>query len=298
MLCAMAVPLLLSSCSAPIPREEVPAGWKLNVHQPGEWWTQSLIPRSVVVQRCPPPDGWSSEPDLTRETALPPGSSVNYMHWVDDYHCSIGWSEPAIQLEYGALGDVESENDLSRFCSTSGLPMDDSWRFLGSRTLERVGDPKHWQDEDETRDPPRSATAAFIDQYETVVACQATTESDSGWVELSVGTDLPGTVTVPKCPVSADNMTTTDDDTVESYQLSGAGAVRDQDGRVLTEAKTLRIGLAGDSVTSSHPIVDGIAIVAAEVLTKTAYEFDWDKPPPVAGQVLDADGKVLAACHS
>lgn len=35
-----------------IPREPVPE-LELGVHQPGEWWNQPVIPRSVVVQRCP-----------------------------------------------------------------------------------------------------------------------------------------------------------------------------------------------------------------------------------------------------
>ena len=47
---AVAALLCLPGCALPMPEEKVPEGWALNVHQPGEWWTQPLIPRAVVVQ--------------------------------------------------------------------------------------------------------------------------------------------------------------------------------------------------------------------------------------------------------
>ena len=291
---AILVALFLAGCAAPIPREDVPADWSLNVHQPGEWWTQPLIPRSVIVQRCPPPRGWSSDPDLTKVTALPPASSVNYYHWVDDYHCSIGWAEQGGTLETPlSTAELKTEAGLRRVCSTSGLPMDAGWRYLGSNTSTRFGD---FSEYDEDLDEPDTTVAAFIDRYGTVAGCEA--YADAAGMGLSVGADLASGGGIPTCPVTAIPAGYTDDDRVEQYALTGAGAVRDRDGRVLTTAKTLRIGLAGDSLASTHPVVDGIAIVAAEVMTETPVAGDWDNPPPVEGEVLDVNGKVLATCRT
>jgi len=294
-LCSVVLALFQTGCSGRIPRENVPAGWALNVHQPGEWWTQPLVPRSVIVQRCPPRRGWASEPDLTRVPALPPGSDVEYSFLVDDYHCSIGWSEPTTTIE-SSVDDTDSEEGLRRICSSSGLPMDTSWRYLGHNSTERVGDLASAADgwtEDE-------ATAGFIDQYGTVVACLVSW-GDAGTgatVELSVGTDLAGTNATAACPVTPRNMTAADDASMSSYQLRGTGAVRDEHGHVVTRAKTLRIGLVADSVTSSHPVVDGIAIVDVSVTPKAAVRLDWNEPPKVQGEILDGDGRVLATCRA
>jgi hypothetical protein len=296
-LCSILVALLLAGCSAPIPREDVPAGWALDVHQPGEWWTQPLIPRSVIVQRCPPRLGWASEPDLTRVTALPPGSDIEYSSLVDDYHCSIGWSEPMSTAEFH-VDDMDSETGLRRICSGSGLPVDASWRYLGRNPAERAGDPPSVEDGATERE---AITAGFIDQYGTVVACLVESWGDAGvgaFVELSAGTDLADTTTTATCPVIPRNMAAAEGGTVSDYQLRGAGAVRDETGRVLTGAKTLRIGLVGDSVTSSHPVVDGIAIVDSWVTPETDIHVDWDKPPQVEGEVLGADGRVLSTCRA
>lgn len=65
---------------------------------------------------------------------------------------------------------------------------------------------------------------------------------------------------VAACPVTGSEWVA-DEGTVGSYRLRGAGAVRGDDGKVLTDAATLELGLAGDGVTSSHPVVEGIAIV-------------------------------------
>jgi hypothetical protein len=90
-----------------------------------------------------------------------------------------------------------------------------------------------------------------------------------------------------------------DDGTVAEYELKGAGAVRNEAGSVLTQAATLQIGLAGDSVTSTHPVVDGVAIADARVTPQARVHFaDWNHPPVVEGKVLDADGKLLATCRS
>ena len=87
------------------------------------------------------------------------------------------------------------------------------------------------------------------------------------------------------------------DGTLAEYQLRGAGAVRDDRGRVLTEATRLQIGVSGDSVVTSHPVVDGIAIVDAWVIPNATIPFNWDQPLPVEGEIYDADGDLLATCR-
>lgn len=286
--------LVLTGCAAPIPQEPVPDGWALDVHQPGEWWTQPVIPRSVVVQRCPVPAGWSSEPDLSKVTAVRPGISVEYGHWADEYQCPIGWSHPV--GEPPLTSDLGTEKGLRHFCSSSGLPMDAGWRFLGHRELELLGNPP-LQPENLAE---TGATAAFIDRNGTVVGCVAQIQNGA-WagatMELSLGGDRPAGVGVPDCPVAAQILGRADDGTVDEFRLRGAGAVRGSDGRLLKKAATLRIGLAGDSVTASHPVVEGIAIVNAWIRPKAAIALDWDKPPPaVAGSIFSADGKLLGTC--
>ena len=297
-LCAVVVASFQAGCAATIPREPVPAGWTLDVHQPGEWWTQPVIPRAVVLQRCPPPPGWSSEPDLTKVTALPPGIDVNYSFWTDDYHCLIGWSEPATDVEFSP-GEMATETGLRRICSSSGLPMDASWRFLGHKATEGVGDlPGAGEAGLETE----LTTAAFIDDGDTVVACLVHHQGEAGggaFVELSIGAETVAASGGAICPVTLRNMARDDDGTLAEYQLRGAGAVRDDSGRILTEAATLEIGVAGDGVRTSHPVVDGIAIVDAWAIPTAPIHFDWDGPPPaVAGQVYGADGTLLASCRS
>ena len=296
-LCVVALALFQPGCTA-IPRENVPVGWALDVHQPGEWWTQPLIPRAVVVQRCPPPLGWTSNPDLTKVTGLRPGIDVNYSSGVDDYHCLIGWSEPPSEVEFSA-DELTTEAGLRRVCSSSGLRVDATWRFVGQTTPERVGnlasalevDVATWE----------VTTAAFIDEHDTVVGCLVTPMGEGGggaFVELSVGADTAAGPGGASCPVVPRNMGREEDGTLLEYQLRGAGAVRDDAGRLLTEATTLRIGVAGDNVTTSHPVVDGIAIVDAWVAPKAAVHFDWDQPAPVEGRVYGPDGSLLATCRS
>jgi hypothetical protein len=176
--------------------------------------------------------------------------------------------------------------------------VDASWRYLGRNPAERAGDPPSVEDGATERE---AITAGFIDQYGTVVACLVESWGDAGvgaFVELSAGTDLADTTTTATCPVIPRNMAAAEGGTVSDYQLRGAGAVRDETGRVLTGAKTLRIGLVGDSVTSSHPVVDGIAIVDSWVTPETDIHVDWDKPPLVEGEVLGADGRVLSTCRA
>jgi hypothetical protein len=297
LLAVLAVAVLPSGCAAPIPREPVPAGWALDVHQPGEWWTQPLIPRSVVVQRCPPPPGWSSEPNLSIVTGVRPGTEVNYSSLADDYHCLIGWSEPATEVEFSQK-EMATEAGLRRICSSSGLPLDESWRFVGRKEAERVGDLPGAGDVG--LGIGRTTTVGFVDDYGTAVGCMVQYVDEAGGgasVELSVGADTAPTPGGAACPVVPRNMARDDDGTLLEYQLRGAGAVRGADGRILTDAKTLQLGVAGDSVTTSHPVVDGIAIVDAWVQPKGVVHFDWDRPPPVEGRVLGADGSVLATCH-
>lgn len=288
--------LLVSACTAAprIPVEKVPDGWSLNVHQPGEWWTQPLIPRAVVMQRCPQQEGYRSSPDLTQVTALPPGTHVDYEAFLDDYSCDVGWAAAPSHTPVD-YSDRATEARLRRICSTSGLAMDSTWRFLGhnritrpSATIEDV------------------ATAAFIDEHGTVVGCiLGYNLADYGMyatVELSVGaSELPAAGGV--CPVRPRNMGPADNDShaVGRYELKGAGAVRDSAGRIITDATSLRIGLAGDTVTTTHPVVDGVAIVGGSATSQAGIRFDinnQDDAPAVEGQVLDRTGKVLATCRA
>ena len=279
--------LCLAGCGAPpIPQEKVPEGWTLDVHQPGEWWTQPLIPRSVIVQRCAPPPGWGSAPDLTKVTALPPGSDVEFTSFVDEYRCDIGWSEARSRAKV-APAQQPTEAGLRRICSTSGLPMDAGWRFLGQAPNTRSD---------------YLATAAFIDDHGTVVAClpgyDLADEGMDASVELSVGADIAAGSGNPSCPATAHITGITDDRAVGEYRLRGAGAVRDDGGRVLTQATTVRIGLVGDAVTSSHRGVDGVAIVDAWVTPRAAIQLDdADDVPAIEGQILDGNGKLLAICR-
>jgi hypothetical protein len=103
---------------------------------------------------------------------------------------------------------------------------------------------------------------------------------------------------VATCPVEPRDMSRDNDGTVDEYRLRGAGAVRGEDGRVLAEATALRIGLAGDSVRTTHPVVDGVAVADAWVSPDAAIPLDWDNPPAVEGQILGTDGTVLATCRS
>lgn len=286
--------LSLSGCSSQIPREDVPVGWTLDVHQPGEWWTEPLIPRSVVVERCSPPSGWGSEPDLSVATALPPGSDVEFSFLFDDYHCSSGWSEPASEGMEFTVADMATEEGLRRICSGSGLPMDDEWRFLGHKEAERAGYEASGRDADEeTWD---SVTAAFINEHDTVVGCVVDHSGDAGgYVRVALAARTDTDAASPACPVAASEFAA-DEGIVGSYRLRGAGAVRGDDGKVLTEAAALELGLAGDSVTSSHPIIKGVAVVDAWMVPQAGIPLDWDQLPPVAGQVYDADGNLLATC--
>lgn len=288
--------LFLPGCAPSIPHEAVPPGWTLDVHRPGEWWTQPLIPRSVVVQRCPPKPGWRSEPDLSTVTALPPGIDVNYSLLGDDYHCLIGWSQPTGDAQL-ASGELDTEAGLRRACSSSGLPMDAGWRYLGHKVTDQLSDLPN--PEEVGVASWENATAAFIDEHRTVVSCLVQRIDGPGVVasvELSVGADLSASAK-RACPVQIRDVARSDDGTLLEYQLRGAGAVRGTGGRVLTDAATLRIGLAGDPVTTSYPVVDGVAIVqAATMRPKVAIPFEWDRIPPVEGAVYDGDGRLLATC--
>lgn len=272
-----------------------PSGWMLDVHQPGEWWTQPLIPVSVVLERCPKPFGWGSEPDLNEVTGLPPGSSVNYMFFVDDYHCGIGWSEPESEVEF-SRDEMTTEAGLRRICSSSGLPMDETWRFLGYRERE-------WAGERSDPDDPYSiteemVTAAFIDDNRTVVGCMAYLwdgHDGGAYVELAVGTDTGGWV--QPCPVEPTVLASYGDGLITEYELRGAGPVRDGSGTVLTDATALRLRVVGDSVTTTHPIVDGIAIVDAWVEPYADVPLSEDRIPPIEGEVLGPNGEVVATCR-
>lgn len=290
-----ALALLLGGCGVPVPTEPVPDDWSLDVHQPGAWWTRPLIPRSVVVQRCPPPPGWSSEPNLNLVAALPPGGSVNYTSLADDYHCGYGWSEPESEVAFSAA-DVATEAGLRRACSSTGLPMDASWRYVGRTPARIAGGPTTSEPD---LGPRTDLVAAFVDQQGTVVGCRVGLFGGDGdaTVELSLGGDVPA-APVADCPVGPSDLVREDGGTVGEYRLRGAGVVRGADGRVLTGATSLRIGLAGDTVTTEHPVVEGIAVVDAWVKPGAAIPLDWDQPlPAVTGQVYGADGALLATCR-
>lgn len=295
-----AAALVLTGCSAAV--EPVPSDWRLNVHQPGKWWTQPLIPRSIVMQRCPPRDGYSSTPDLTSR-ALPPGTVIEFSYWKSHDHCDIGWSNPVSEVSVTAR-EFATEQGLRRLCSSAGLPMDEGWHYLGSNTIERqVG-------YDDNRSTARFTAVAFTDEFQTVVGCAAAyydnpeaNDQEDGWknfyrtVQLSVGADQPGPASAPACPVQPSDLTLSETGTLQAYDLRGAGAVRGTDGRVLTDATTVVVGLVGDTVTTTHPVVDGVAIVNASVEPKAQITPQEKRPLSVEGTVYAADGRVRATCR-
>lgn len=293
-----AASIALTACAGTIPIEPVPEGWELNVHQPGQWWTQPLIPRSVVVDRCPPPEGWSSDPDLTTVTAVPPGSAIEYYSFLDDGMCSVGWSGASTTVDF-TPEEMTVESGLRRICSSSGLPMDNSWTFVGVTALIREGnalvpslqsDPSGFDE----------ATAAFTDGFGTIVGCVVSNWGEAGGaarVELSASPDDAGSPGSQSCPVQPIALARSDDGTLDEYQLAGAGAVRDDVGHVLTDAATITLGIAGDSLTTTHPVVGGIAIIDALAAPEADIHFEWDDPPTVEGSVYDAEGTLLATCR-
>ncbi|MDF1487481.1 hypothetical protein [Tessaracoccus caeni] len=272
-----------------------PAPWTLDVHQPGEWWTQPLIPVSVVLERCPKPFLASSDPDLSEVTGLPPGSSVEYTFLFDDYHCGIGWSEPEREIQI-SRDEMTTEAGLRRICSSSGLPMDDTWRYLGHREREWAGerpDPGEPGTIDE-----EIVTAAFIDDDKTLVSCMAYLwdgHDGGAYVELSAETGAAAWVQA--CPVEPSGMAMSGEGTLDYYALRGAGAVRDSSGKVLTGATAMRFRLVGDTVATTHPVVEGIVIVDAWVKPEATIALDWENPPPIEGEILGPDGDVLATCR-
>ena len=129
--------LALASCNG-IPRETPPAGWTLDVHQPGAWWEKPLIPRALIVERCEIKPTWGTDPDLSKLDALPPGSDVNLLYFMDDHHCDVGWQN-AVSREPIPWADPQNEAWYRRACSMSGLDLSDrGWRFL-SRYDTQVG---------------------------------------------------------------------------------------------------------------------------------------------------------------
>lgn len=118
-----------------------------------------------------------------------------------------------------------------------------------------------------------------------------------GVIELALGGSGPATAT-PRCPVGVREPARSDGGTVEEYRLRGAGPVRGTDGGVLTDAAMLVIGLTGDTVTSTHPVVRGVAVVDAYAAPTKAIELDWNNLPGVTGQIYDADGTLLATCNA
>lgn len=289
------VTLILTGRPAVLPREPVPDGWALDVHQPGEWWTQPLIPRSVVVQRCPPPPGWPSDPNLALVTGLPPGASIEYFFLADDYHCDIGWSQPASPVTTSAA-ELATEAGLRRYCSASGLPMDAGWRYLGKASQRVIGN---------SRGPASEwpggtvLTAAFVDHNQTVATClvgHLEESSGAGGIELRL--DGPTPAGPQQCPVRSRDLARSDAGTVDEYQLRGAGSLRDLQGRVLTEAATVQFGLAGDTVTTTHPVEAGSVIVDVAVTPAADIHFEWNALPAIEGHVFAADGTLLATCRS
>lgn len=291
-----ALMLAMSGCSGPIPIEKVPDGWALDVHQPGEWWMQPLIPRSVIVQRCPPKPGWSSRPDLTKETALPPGSDVNYALWTDDYHCDIGWAQPRSEVSV-TVAELATEAGLRRLCSSTGLPMDARWRFIGRQSEQTAGDLTQRSSPEDNQ-----LTAAFINDAGAVVACKAGISVEPAvsyaTVELSLGGPGQAVNGEPACPLRPSHKATSATSPMSEYQARGAGAVRGKDGRVLTEAATVELTAIGDTLATRHPVKSGIAIVNAVVAPVGAVPaVEWGTPPPMSGRILANDGTLLATCR-
>jgi hypothetical protein len=192
--------------------------------------------------------------------------------------------------------ELTTEDGLRRFCGASGLPIDSGWRYLGLAEQQVIGDSRG-----PASDWPAGTvlTAAFIDRNQTVAACLVDhledSDGDAGRIEPILAGPAPAGV--QQCPVKPRDLAQSATETVDEYQLRGAGSVRDEQGRVLTDAATVQFALVGDSVTTTHPVRAGIVVVDVAVTPAAAVHFGWDALPQIEGRVYGADGALLATCH-
>jgi hypothetical protein len=286
--------LALVSCNG-IPRETVPPGWTLDVHQPGAWWEKPLIPRALIVERCEIKPTWGTVPDLSKVDALPPGSDVNLTYFMDDHHCDVGWQN-AVSREPIHWADPQDEAWYRRVCSMSGLDLSDrGWRFL-SRYDTQVGE--HAEDPDF-----RYTNAAFVDEFEAVVTCGIIGEPgpDGGMMAVAaikLQSAAPDAQPTGACPVRGDPWTFTNGagSSARSVRVNGAGAVRDKAGAKITDAAELRLHVHGDSVTVTVPVVEGIALADDDFKPTRPVLTDAAGKIALAGEVLDASGRTVATC--
>ena len=287
--------LALTGCNG-IPRETPPAGWTLDVHQPGAWWEKPLIPRALIVERCAIKPTWGTVPDLSRLDALPPGSDVNLTYFMDDHHCDVGWQN-AVSREPIPWADPQDEAWYRRVCSLSGLDLSDrGWRFL-SRYDTQVGE--------QVAEMPefRYTNAAFVDEFDAVVTCGIIGEPgpDGGMMAgaaVKLQSAAPDAQPAGVCPVHAEPWLFTNGpgSSARSVRVNGAGAVRDKAGAKMGDAEALRLHLPGDSVTVTIPVIEGIALADVDLTPTHPTPTDSAGQIALAGEVLDASGRTVATC--
>jgi hypothetical protein len=286
--------LALAGCNG-IPRETPPVGWTLDVHQPGAWWEKPLIPRALIVERCEIKPTWGTDPDLSRLDALPPGSDLNLLYFMDDHHCNVGWQKP-VSREHIAWSGPQNETWYRRVCWLSGLDLSDrGWRFL-SRYDSRVGGNMEMTNYS-------LANAAFVDEFDAVVTCEIGGDrgpndewGSRGGVQLQSA--APGAQPAGVCPVHAEPLLFTNGpgSSARKVTVNGAGAVRDKAGAKMGDAEALRLHVPGDSVTVTVPVVEGIALADFEITPTHVVPIDPAGEIALAGEVLDASGRTVATC--
>jgi hypothetical protein len=291
---AACLALALAGCNG-IPREAPPPGWTLDVHQPGAWWEKPLIPRALIVERCEIKPTWGTDPDLSKLVALPPGSDVNLLYFMDDHHCDVGWQNAAGGEPF-PWADPRDEAWYRRVCSLSGLDLSDrEWGFL-SRYDTQVGEFTGMTDF-------RFTNAAFVDEFDAVVTCGIWGDPGPDGGMLAAGSvelhsAAPDAQPTGVCPVHAEPWTFTNGpgSSARSVRVRGAGAVRDKAGAKMGDPEALRLHLPGDSVTVTVPVVEGIALADADFTPTHPTPVDPAGKIALAGEVLDASGRTVATC--
>jgi hypothetical protein len=247
------------------------------------------------VERCAIKRTWGTDPDLSKLDALPPGSDVNLLYFMDDHHCNVGWQNP-VSREPIAWSDPQDEAWYRRVCSLSGLDLSDrGWRFL-SRYDSRVGGNVEMTNYS-------LANAAFVDEFDAVVTCEIGGDrgpndelSSRGGVQLQSA--APGAQPAGVCPVHAEPSLFTNGpgSSARHVTVNGAGAVRDKAGAKMGDAEALRLHLPADSVTVTVPVVEGIALADADFTPTDPAPTDSAGQIALAGEVLDASGRTVATC--
>jgi hypothetical protein len=286
--------LAFAGCNG-IPRETPPAGWTLDAHQPGAWWEKPLIPRALIVERCAIKPTWRTDPDLSKLDALPPGSEVNLLYFMDDHHCNVGWQN-AVSQEHIGWSEPQNETWYRRVCSLSGLDLSDrGWRFL-SRYDSQVGGNVEITNYS-------LANAAFVDEFDAVVTCEiggdpGPKDQMSAYGTVRLQSAAPGAQPIGVCPVHAEPSIFTNGpgSSARYVTVNGAGAVRDKAGARMGNAEALRLHVPGDSVTVTVPVVEGIAFANFDLKPTHAVPIDPTGKIALAGDVLDASGRTMATC--